>query len=78
VFKTVDELKEFLVWAKAQRISEVKVGETHIVFSSLAIMDTLNSDSPASLTLAEAINAVQKTPEQLAKEEEDLLYASAT
>lgn len=78
MFKTVDELKEFLMWAKEQRISEVKVGETHIVFSSLALMDTLPPNSPASLNLAEAISQVKKTPEQLAKEEDDLLYASAT
>ncbi len=78
MFKNIDELKEFLLWAKSERISEVKIDEIHVVFSGLALMDTLPPNSPASLTLAEAINAASKTPEQLAKEEDELLYASAT
>lgn len=75
MFKDVAELKAFLTWAKEERISEVKINEIHVVFSPLAF---LPPDPTANLTLAEAINAVKKTPEQLAKEEEDLLYASAT
>ena len=39
MFKNSDELKEFILWAKREKIQQFVVGDTQIVFSTLALVD---------------------------------------
>lgn len=38
MFKTSDELKDFIVWAKSERVQKLMVGEVSIEFSPLAFI----------------------------------------
>ena len=43
MFKDLDELKSFLIWAKNEKISAVKVDGMEVHFNSLAFMDDITS-----------------------------------
>ncbi len=39
MFKTVAQLKEFILWAKSQKVQEVHVGKIVVVFSPYALAE---------------------------------------
>ena len=43
MFDNSEKLKEFILWAKSQRIETVKIGEIEVRFSNLAFIDDLAS-----------------------------------
>lgn len=56
MFETVDSLKEFLIWAKRERISAIKVGEVEVHFSTLAFVESepdLGSPKPKTPSASE-------------------------
>ncbi len=74
MFKTAEELKSFIEWAREQRIKSVKVGTVHVEFSELAFIseDTykdLTNGGPSTLADTEPVDT---------DEENELLFASAT
>ena len=38
-FETVNELKDFITWAKSQKIQQMSVGDITVVFSPMAFME---------------------------------------
>ena len=85
MFKTVEDLKDFILWAKDQKIQEVHVGKTVVVFSALALTEDLYGSadyaSPPSPKTSTEEKDTSRTlldePPETAKEEEDLLFYSA-
>ncbi len=41
MFKTVKQLQDFILWAKAQKIREVHVGKIVVVFSEFALAEAM-------------------------------------
>lgn len=74
MFKTTEELKLFIEWAKEQKIKTLKVGDIHVDFSDLAFLpetmyQDLTNGGPSTLAETEPVDS---------DEEEELLYHSAT
>lgn len=73
MFKSVEELKAFLEWAKGQNIEQVKVADIEIKFSALAVIPT---ESLKEMTSGSANTLVDD--EQMSKEEyEEILFHSS-
>lgn len=72
MFKTAAELKKFILWAKAEKVEALKVGDIEIRFSPVALIDTADMGAP--------IHDL-RTPEQRKLDEErefnDILFHSA-
>lgn len=75
MFKTVEEIKEFVTWARSQKIKSVKVGDLEIEMSELAYVEPMNAEEIISRldnkTYADDADSNAK------KEEEELLLWSA-
>jgi hypothetical protein len=41
MFKTVDELKEFVIWARSQKVKQIKVDNIEVVMSDMAFIEDL-------------------------------------
>ena len=74
MFKDVEELKQFVIWARDQKIQQVKVGEVEVTFSALAL---LSDEDTRKLTIPLSGIPAQSDLERMKKEEEDLLYHSS-
>lgn len=77
MFKDVSEVKEFIIWARSQKIQALKVGEVEVHFGTAALIDTetLMQDARAEL---EAPTLTDEQIKALKKEELDLLFHSST
>lgn len=74
MFKDISELKEFILWAKQEKIQALKVDNVEIAFSAYAFLDPV----AAELAPAPTRPPTQAEIEALVKEEQDLLFHSAT
>lgn len=74
MFKTPEELKAFILWAKDQKIQRVKVDKIEVEMSAYAFIDVLTQEVVSS-QVPEPLSEATKTPQE--KEEEELLYWSA-
>jgi O-succinylbenzoate synthase len=73
MFSNIDQIKEFLEWAKSQGIQAVKVADIEVSFSPLAFLpqeDLKEITNAGSATLAET------DPNQAAEDEELLFHSS--
>lgn len=73
MFKTADELKQFLTWAKDQQIVRVEVGDVKVEFSPLAaIKESMLQDleNGSASTLADSEPSTKKD------DDEDLYWSS--
>lgn len=75
--KTVEELKELILWAKKERIQALKVGDIEVHMSALAFTDVPDISAPDSAT--KDLSSTTKTSDvtldgdSLSKEEEDAI-----
>ncbi len=83
MFKTVEQLKEFIIWAKDQKVQEVHVGKVVVVFSALALTESLynepehyDTQKPQTEERDTSKTLVDDEPEA-ADNEDDLLYYSS-
>jgi hypothetical protein len=77
MFKDVSEVKEFIIWARSQKIQALKVGEVEVHFGAAALID---SEALMESALNPELEAPTLTDEQkkaLKKEEMDLLFHSS-
>ena len=60
--KTVEELKELILWAKEQKISSIKIGEVAFEISAYALLDSTTpyTEQPTTEGLSEP-DETQKT-----------------
>lgn len=65
MLKTVDDIKALVIWAKEQKIKNVQIGELVFQFHDDAFKPTFIAPEKTM------------TPEQIAKEEEAILFHSA-
>jgi hypothetical protein len=80
MIKTVDELKDLILWAKEQRIAELDVAGVSVKFSPLAFIGDYADVSEAKTPTNENITVTGAlTPDQGTdpKDDEDLLLWSA-
>lgn len=83
MFKTTQDLKEFILWAKDQRIEAVKVGDVEVKFSTLAFLvpDEMNLDQetakPASTEERNTSKTLVDTLTNTDEEDEELLTWSS-
>ena len=72
MFKTPEQLKEFILWAKEHKLKRVKVGTIEVEISDLAFIESLDA-LPSQI---ESKVGGQPGEEADKKEEDDLLYWS--
>lgn len=81
MINNIGELKEFILWAKSQKLRAVKIGETSFEFSDLALIGDLPEATSATSDLSVPPSSKRlpdMTPEQLSEKEfEDTLFHSA-
>lgn len=86
MFKSTQDLQEFISWAKQQRIELVKIGDVEVRFSTLAFIDletgALNQDSelatkPAKTEERNTSKTLVDTLENVEEEDEELLTWSS-
>lgn len=70
MIKSVQELKDLILWAKEQRISEFHINDVKITFSPLAFVDALSAQSDA-----EMVKVLKNLGEDT--EDEEILFHSA-
>lgn len=46
MFKTTSELRDFIVWAKAERLKSFKAGNIEVTFSDLAFLEAMDEPLP--------------------------------
>lgn len=67
MFKTQDELKAFIIWAKEQKIQRIKIDKIEVEISNLAFIDGLEM---APLRQPATIKPVPSSDKEPAKAEE--------
>jgi hypothetical protein len=82
MIKTVSELKEFIVWAKSQKVKSVKLGDIHVELSDLALISDLQDISSSEAISQKDLSVPASSPKlpggnaQLSEEEELLFYST--
>lgn len=54
LFKTLEDIKEFITWAKAEGLKEIQVGELKVVVSDLQLNMSLSEKFQSQLENAQA------------------------
>jgi hypothetical protein len=72
MFKSIEELKSFIIWAKQNQLSSVKVGEFQVEISQIGILESSGHLAPTDKS--KPIPSIPKTEED---EDEDLLFWSS-
>lgn len=77
LFKSVNELKEFIVWAKSEKIQALTVGEVSIQFSAIAMIDD-EFDQPEAKESSKVWTDGSDLNKSDLEDEEDLMYWSSS
>lgn len=82
MFKTTDELKSFILWAKSTKVLQLKVGDIEVIFAPHALQDANEPDltSPvATKTGTEEKNTSKLLVDDMQADidDEELLFHSA-
>jgi len=79
VFKTTQELKDFILWAAEAKIKAFKVGNMEVQFSDIAFIDAIQEITPDSRQNEErnTSKTITDTLEISKEEEDDLLFWSS-
>lgn len=73
VFKNINEIKEFIVWAKQEKIARLKVEGVEVEFSPMALVDSSYGDEfTENQTGGEELGATD-----LNEVDDELLYHSS-
>ncbi len=43
MFQNIQELKDFIVWAKQQKLQEFRIGECHVQISQIALLEATDT-----------------------------------
>lgn len=78
MFKTTQELQDFILWCRQAKIKAIKVGDMEVQFSDLAFIDVITEAAP-EVQQTEERNTSKTLVDTLPAEEsdEDLLFWSA-
>lgn len=74
MFKTTQELQDFILWCQQAKIKAVKVGDVEVQFSDLAFIDIVAAEASSAEERSTSKTMVDTTPEEA---DEDLLFWSA-
>lgn len=74
MFEDADELKEFLLWAKEQKILKVKVKDVEVEFSAFAFIDEQTGASTSSATPPALSEATADKPTRI-QDDPDLFHS---
>jgi hypothetical protein len=77
VFKDVSELKEFIIWAKSQKIQALKVGEVEVHFGAGALIDSSAINDALLGSEEQPAPVTEEQVKALKKEELDILFHSS-
>lgn len=72
MFKTQEELKEFLLWAKQEKVVRVKIADIEVEFSGLALIEEANLN-----TATEPKSGEELKPQETDKEDEMLYWSTS-
>jgi|JI9StandDraft_1071089.scaffolds.fasta_scaffold06810_2 hypothetical protein len=79
MFKTTQELKEFILWCQSVKIKTIRVGNTEVQFSDYAFLDALTglgeTQAPANevLSTSQTLADDSTTPDK----DDEMLFWSA-
>ncbi len=77
MFKTPEELKQFLTWAKEQGIQKVKVKDIEVEFTALAVIPHSVLSEIEQESLDPRVEAMREAASQVDEDDEDLFYSSS-
>lgn len=80
MIKSIEELKDLILWAKAQKVKSLKLGEIIVELSDLALIEDIQEPKAAgnpNVTASVSTFLEDLTGTGNSKEDEDLLYWSA-
>lgn len=73
--KSIEELKNLIIWAKEQKIKSLKIADIHIEISDLALVESFNSQATdPNVELTDRINSTEDA--QTKEEQNEDLYWS--
>lgn len=81
MFKSTDEIKQFILWCKEEKVQQFQIGEVAVVLSNLALVESELGTSGAgeernsSKTYSDDADA--DSAEMSKKEQDDLLFHSS-
>jgi len=75
MFKTVQELQDFILWAKAEKVKRLKIGDVEVEISDYALVEDLMTIQ--SQTKSSTEPQKNTDPNKNQTEEDDLLMWSA-
>lgn len=82
MFSDINELKQFILWAKQQKVQELHVDKVVVVFSALALTDDLfepltSSEPRKQHEEKDTSSLLLDEPGENAESDEDLLFYSS-
>jgi len=77
MFKTTQELQDFILWAKEAKIKSFKIGQTEVQFSDIAFLEDLQLPAPFKGTGEEKNTSKTLVDTAEAEDDEALLMWSA-
>jgi hypothetical protein len=76
MFKDISELKEFIKWAKAEKVVRVKTEQVEFEISALGLIDEESSRNMED-SISKALGLTPSNPNEAMKDDEDLLFHSS-
>lgn len=71
MFKTIEELKEFILWAKSEKIARIKVADVEVEMSNIALIPQAYASVLSSQT-----EKSQENQSSASEDEELLMWSS--
>ncbi len=77
MFKSAQDLKEFILWCKSQKVKSFKNTDIQFELSDLSFLEELSSTTSSEEIDEFDSQTLTDTDEEASKEDEDLLYWSS-
>jgi hypothetical protein len=75
MFKSQDELKAFILWAKEQKLKRIRISDVEVEISDVALIESLSVDQISQVSPSTTFDeTVSKEDQQ--KEDDELLFWS--
>jgi len=69
MFKTTQELQDFILWAKGAKVKAFKIGDTEVEFTELAFIDAISEIEPEAVLKTEEKNTSKTLVDTLTEED---------
>lgn len=75
MFKNTEDLKDFIIWSKSQKIKRIKLDAIEVEFSDIAHLENINVPGMAEISAEDLLKQKLSDAED---NDENLLFASSS